>query len=296
MTAFYLGCAVWAYRNWLGDFYPVGSRPADFLRLYAERLTAVEGNTTFYATPDLPTLQRWTQDTPATFRFCLKLPRAITHSGDLKQAIAPSRAFVDRMSALGPRLGPIFAQLPPSYGPEHWDDLMTFLDAWPQTQARLALEVRHPAWFAPKPAQQLAQQLQQRQVARVLLDTRPIYNCPDDPQLNSERRKPKLPVQPSLTTDFTLIRFISHPDRPRNHPYLHEWSQRLNRWLQQGTTVYLFVHCPVEDHSPTIAFDFQATLEAMGAAIPALPQPLKGDRDSEQLAAAAQPQQLRLFG
>ena len=32
-------------------------------------------------------------------------------------------------------------------------------------------------------------------IARVLLDTRPIYNCPDDPQALSNRQKPKVPLQ-----------------------------------------------------------------------------------------------------
>jgi hypothetical protein len=47
---FHLGCAVWAYKEWLGDLFPPGSKSAELLRLYSRRLTTVEGNTTFYAT------------------------------------------------------------------------------------------------------------------------------------------------------------------------------------------------------------------------------------------------------
>ncbi|MGK7947197.1 MAG: DUF72 domain-containing protein, partial [Microcystaceae cyanobacterium] len=46
---FYLGCAVWSYEGWLGSFYPTKTPKKDFLSLYSQRLTAVEGNTTFYA-------------------------------------------------------------------------------------------------------------------------------------------------------------------------------------------------------------------------------------------------------
>lgn len=46
---FRLGCAVWSYKGWVGDFYPQRSRPTKFLHLYSQRLTAVEGNTTFYS-------------------------------------------------------------------------------------------------------------------------------------------------------------------------------------------------------------------------------------------------------
>jgi uncharacterized protein YecE (DUF72 family) len=47
--AYFTGCAVWAFKDWVGDFYPKGSKAADFLRLYCDRMTTVEGNTIFYA-------------------------------------------------------------------------------------------------------------------------------------------------------------------------------------------------------------------------------------------------------
>ena len=50
MPNFYIGCAVWGYKDWLGDLFPLGSKQGDFLSLYSRRLTTVEGNTTFYAT------------------------------------------------------------------------------------------------------------------------------------------------------------------------------------------------------------------------------------------------------
>ncbi len=59
-----LGCAVWSYKVWVGDFYPLGSRTTEFLRLYSQRLTTVEGNTTFYAIPDQNTLARSLAETP----------------------------------------------------------------------------------------------------------------------------------------------------------------------------------------------------------------------------------------
>ena len=49
---FFIGCAVWAYKGWVGELYPQGTRTADFLNLYSRRFTTVEGNTTFYAVPN----------------------------------------------------------------------------------------------------------------------------------------------------------------------------------------------------------------------------------------------------
>ena len=51
MHKFYLGCAVWGYKEWVGELFPPGSKSTDFLSLYSRRLTTTEGNTTFYATP-----------------------------------------------------------------------------------------------------------------------------------------------------------------------------------------------------------------------------------------------------
>ncbi|HEY9645623.1 MAG TPA: DUF72 domain-containing protein, partial [Chroococcidiopsis sp.] len=182
-----MGCAIWAYKDWVGDLYPPGSRASDFLRLYGQRFTAVEGNTTFYSVPDAKTVARWATETPSGFQFCLKLPRDVTHTGALDSAIPKAIAFLDRMQPLGDRLGPFFAQLPPSCGPDRFNDLIAFLRSWPGDRAELALEVRHLDWFNPPHADRLNDALARLGMGRVLLDTRPIYDCPDDPQLASER-------------------------------------------------------------------------------------------------------------
>jgi uncharacterized protein YecE (DUF72 family) len=72
--SYYTGCAVWACKDWVGDFYPRGSKAGDFLRLYGDRLTAVEGNTTFYSLPNAQTIERWANTMPAGFRFCPNCP------------------------------------------------------------------------------------------------------------------------------------------------------------------------------------------------------------------------------
>jgi uncharacterized protein YecE (DUF72 family) len=268
---FFLGCAVWAYKGWLGDLYPLQSRQADFLRLYSRRLTAVEGNTTFYAVPDRDTIARWVAETPPGFAFCPKLPRDLTHRQLLQPAIAGAVQFIEQMQGLGDRLGPIFAQLPPHYGPARLDDLTAFLSTWPYREADLALEVRHPDWFREPHAGVLTAALQRFGVGRVLLDTRPIYDSPDDPQIQSERRKPQLPLQPSITAPFGLVRFISHPQREYNQPFLEEWATLIDGWLRQGVRIYFFVHCPIEARSPGMARYLQHLFEQRGVPIPPLP-------------------------
>ncbi|MEM8542650.1 MAG: DUF72 domain-containing protein [Cyanobacteria bacterium P01_H01_bin.119] len=290
----YLGCAVWAYKDWVGEFYPPKSRPQDFLRLYSQRLSAVEGNTTFYSVPDKATLQRWRTATNSGFQFCLKLPRQITHDGLLMPHWPTALQFLNQMQELGDRLGPFFAQLPPSYGPAQFEDLRAFLHQWPEDLGRLAVEVRHLGWFKPPFQDRLNQLLRDRGAGRVLLDTRPIYDCidagGDDPQRDSQRRKPRVPLQPILTTNFTLVRYIGHPSIAVNQPYLNSWVPRIAEWLTRGTQVYAFFHCPAEVCSPSIAWSFYQTLKH-DSRLPDLP-----DLSWTQSAQANKPaKQLSLF-
>jgi uncharacterized protein YecE (DUF72 family) len=255
----------------VGELYPPGTRNADFLNLYSRRFTTVEGNTTFYAVPNSETVTRWATETPAGFEFCLKLPKNITHQKLLQPQIPAALAFLEQMRPLGTHLGPLFAQLPPSYSPALLDDLTAFLTAWPHTQTPLALEVRHIEWFQEPHASNLTALLEKLCVGRVLLDSRPIYTGEDDPQLLSERRKPKLPLHFSVTAPFTLVRFISHPQLSMNQKFMEEWVKQIQQWLQAGIKIYFFVHCPIEDISPNNARYFQQLLEESGIVVPPLP-------------------------
>lgn len=269
--SFLIGCALWGYKEWVGDLFPPGSRASEFLRLYGQRLTTVEGNTTFYSVPDQATVARWAAETPIGFQFCPKLPRTITHAGLLYPHLEEALRFLDRMQGLGDRLGPVFAQLPPAYGPANLTDLAAFLTALPRIAAEFAVELRHPDWFTPRYSARLTELLQELGIGRVLLDTRPIYDVPGHPQLHSERKKPKLPLQFSVTAPFSLVRYISHPDRDVNQRFLQDWVPHINQWLQQGTRIYFFVHCPLEGRSPTNLRFVQHLFQQHQLPIPPLP-------------------------
>src|SRR3972149_5376183 len=63
---------------------------------------------------------------PEAFPFSPKTPKAISHEGKLVDNIGRAREFVEVMRPLGTRLGPMFLQLPPRYGPKLLDDLKAF--------------------------------------------------------------------------------------------------------------------------------------------------------------------------
>jgi len=250
---FFIGCPMWGYKEWVGDFFPARTPASDFLRIYSKQLNAVEGNTIFYALPSAETIARWRQETPATFRICPKVSRSISHEAPLDSKRDETLYFVARMRGLETRLGPTFLQLPPSFGPLQISQLETFLNFWPD-DVRLAVEVRHPDFYKERYAQPLNALLSQYKVARVMMDTRPIRTGSTEEQqmLQARERKPDLPLQITTTTDFTFLRYIGHPRMEVNEPLLDTWAQQIGQWLKQGTTVYAFCHCPFEKHSPEI--------------------------------------------
>jgi len=134
-------------QSWVGNFYPEGTKPSEFLREYTRRLTTVEGNTTFYAVPAQKTLKGWIEEMPETFRFCPKVPKAISHEGKLMDYVERAREFIDIMSQLGARLGPMFLQLPPRYSPKLLDDLQAFLAVG---RLRCAWQWRSVTWIGSR--------------------------------------------------------------------------------------------------------------------------------------------------
>jgi uncharacterized protein YecE (DUF72 family) len=276
--ALYIGCPIWAYKEWVGSFYPEGTKPAGYLREYASRLTTVEGNTTFYAVPSLKTIQGWVAETPLTFRFCPKLPRTISHTGRLEEHIEQAGDFIQVMSQLGERLGPMFLQLPPRYPPSLMDDLRLFLDAWPQW-IQLAVEVRHPDWFASPDHVALNELLSGYGMARVVIDTRPIRSLHGERilagsvyqrLLEARLRKPDVPVLPESTTPFVFLRYIGHPQMETNQPFFSEWGVYLAKRLRAGTDAYLFCHCPDERLDPWLCRAFHQEVSGK-ISLPPLP-------------------------
>lgn len=266
----YLGCPIWSFKGWVGNFYPKGTKSTDFLHEYARRLTTIEGNTTFYAIPAAKTIETWAEQTPETFRFCLKIPKAISHNGILKDYIDQAAEFVNIMRPLASRLGPMFLQLPPSYPPKLIADLAAFLAAFPK-DVRLGVEVRHLGWFEDEHRNALNKLLADHNMARVVIDIRPIRELAGDESikgsayeslLEARERKPNVPVFEEVTTDFTFLRFIGHPEMSHNQPWMNEWSPRIADQLSAGLDAFVFCHSPDNLLAPFIAKEFHQQISS----------------------------------
>ncbi|HVN16106.1 MAG TPA: DUF72 domain-containing protein [Anaerolineales bacterium] len=274
----YLGCPIWSFKGWVGNFYPKGTKPADFLREYARRLTTIEGNTTFYAVPAQKTIESWLSETPETFRFCPKIPKAISHEGKLADYVDRAIQFAEIMSQLGSRLGPMFLQLPPKYSPTLLADLTTFLEAWPR-EFKLAVEVRHLDWFDSPYHETLNQLLSEHNMARVVIDTRPIRSLDGDKilegsvyqtLLEARARKPNVPILPERTADFVFLRYIGHPQMEVNAPLLDEWGSYIASELRAGADAFVFCHSPDNMLAPYLCRELHQRI-AQEIDIPSLP-------------------------
>ena len=232
----YLGTSGWSYSDWEGTVYPpaipAGSRLAEYVRRYA----TVEIDSTFYGTPRPSTVQRWREISPEGFLFAAKFPQEITHEKYLVGCERETLDFVRTMAKLEDRLGPLLLQLPPSFTVEALRGLDEFLAKLPQG-FRYAVEVRHRSWLGSD----LMKMLRERGAALVLVDY------------------PRMPRMEEATADFSYVRWLvdrrefpeghTHPKKDRDDD-LSWWSGVVDRFLEEGRTVFAYANNHYQNHSP----------------------------------------------
>jgi uncharacterized protein YecE (DUF72 family) len=135
-----VGASGFSFASWKPGFYPAGTRSSEFLSFYAQRLSTVEVNGTFYRQPEVKTLEQWAASVPDGFRFSVKAPRTISIFGRVD--FAPE--FCTRLRALGERLGPVLVRFDERR--ERDDDFLRALLAAFDDDLWLAMDLRHPSW------------------------------------------------------------------------------------------------------------------------------------------------------
>src|ERR1700760_976850 len=123
-----VGCPIWTSKSWAGTLLAGATTPGDSLGYYSRIFPMVEANTTFYGRPSATTVARWLEQTPPEFRFCLKVPRAISHDRQLVDCEEEIALWIDVLRQLDGRAGPTFLQLPPDLGPDKFPFLLAFLE------------------------------------------------------------------------------------------------------------------------------------------------------------------------
>ncbi len=179
----------------------------------------MEVNTSFYHLPRETMLAGWAQRTPADFLFAVKAWRAITHFRRLKDCAEPLSTFLDRLSALGDKCGPVLFQLPPRW---HVDlgRLSDFLALLPAGR-RFAMEFRDLSWHC-----------------EAVYDALRSCNVAFCPFELAELTAPRV-----VTADFTYVRLHGRTNRYRgayDDAALTDWADWLADNLAAGRDAYVY--------------------------------------------------------
>lgn len=186
------------------------------LEKYAQDFGTVELNTTFYRLPSPAAVRRWRERTPPSFLFAAKMSRLATHFHKLGRPEADVPAFLERMAALGDKLGPVLVQLPPSLGRD-LPRLDAFLAQFPRRQ-RVAVEFRGRDWLSPATYR--------------LLEERSCALCLTD--------GPGGRTVGPATADFTYVRMHGRDGPAYDYPdeEIGEWLDRLRSLPVEEAFVY----------------------------------------------------------
>ena len=145
MSTLVIGCAGWSLGR---EYWPAFAADGTHLQRYASRLNGVEINSSFYRPHRQATYTRWADSVPPGFRFCVKVPKQITHVQRLQGCEQVLEEFLAQCSGLGDRLGCLLVQLPPSLA---FDERVAevFFTALRQCfSGHVVLEPRHESWTA----------------------------------------------------------------------------------------------------------------------------------------------------
>ncbi|WP_239003491.1 DUF72 domain-containing protein [Nocardia panacis] len=263
---------MWTHPAW-HDSGPSGAR----LRAYADHCTAVEGNTTFYATPTRATVESWARQTDPDFRFVIKLPRTVTHERRLTEVAAEMREFLVAVEPLGPRLHAVWAQLPASFGPNDLGVLARFLRRLP-TEYRPAVEVRHPAFFADeRAAAQLEGVLSRVGGEWIPFDTTVLFDGPPTTATEEEAwsKKPRVPRRTRALTEFPIVRYHGRAEEARTVAGWRPWLDVVTEWLREGRSPTVFIHTPDNAAARELSRRFHDAVRARLPELSPLPDPAR---------------------
>ena len=272
----HVGCAMWTHAAWQGRQLPHPLAAKDRLRAYASWCNAVEGNTTFYATPTVDTVRSWAAQTSPDFRFLLKLPKAITHERRLGDVAEPLHDFLTAIEPLGSRTHALWTQLPPAFGPTDLGALAVFLRRLPP-RYRSAVEVRHRAFFDDdRCARQLERVLGDLGAEWVSFDTTVLFTGSpgSDAEREAWQRKPRLPRRTRALTDHPVLRYLGRDDVARTVEGWQPWLDVVVDWLHEGRSPTVFLHTPDNADALVLARQFHDAVRARVPEVEPLPQPL----------------------
>jgi uncharacterized protein YecE (DUF72 family) len=150
----YVGTCGYAYKDWLGAFYPATVRQSEMLAFYANCFDAVEIDASYYGVLKRDVVARMNTRTPSHFRFCFKVPQTVSHAPDpgMTRVHDDAKAFVESVMPIveAKKFGCALLQFPNGFRPN--DRTVHYLrEATEALQPlTLAAEFRNREWQTPE--------------------------------------------------------------------------------------------------------------------------------------------------
>lgn len=139
-----IGCAGWSLPR---GAWPAFAEQGTHLQRYSGELSVVEINSSFYRPHRPATYRKWAASVPEDFRFCVKMPRQISHELRLRECDEALERFLGESTEVAEKLGCLLLQLPPSltFDPSTAEDFFAAMRA--RYDGALVLEPRHASWL-----------------------------------------------------------------------------------------------------------------------------------------------------
>jgi uncharacterized protein YecE (DUF72 family) len=225
----YIGTSGWVYKDWASHFYSKEIPKRQYLDFYATQFSTVEINATFYRLPAEKVFHDWSKAAPPGFIYAIKGSRAVTHLKRLKPGAKSFPLLLDRCQHLGPHLGPILWQLPPSF-PKNTERLTHFLQRLSHRFLH-AIEFRHSTWLD----ESVGEILKRFKVAKVWVSSL------------------AMPMDSEVTGKFVYLRFHGL-NGGSAHDYadheLEPWAEQLRRCAREGLTGFVYFNNDVNTRAP----------------------------------------------
>jgi uncharacterized protein YecE (DUF72 family) len=143
-----VGTSGYSFADWVGNFYPSGTRKGDMLKEYSRHFAVVEVNSTYYRIPHPVVFRRMEEKTPDGFEFVIKANQEMTHKHSRDPALY--RMFKESIQPIieAGKFSGIIAQFPWGFKqtPENRAHVGFLKDQFPEDH--LFVEFRNSSWIS----------------------------------------------------------------------------------------------------------------------------------------------------
>ncbi len=237
-----IGISGWRYKGWRGDFYPPKLAQRRELEFAGKVFSTIEINGTFYSLQRPASFAQWSRETPDGFIFSLKGSRFITHMKKLRNVNeALANYFAQGVLELGPKLGPVLWQFPPTLGYDH-ERFEAFFQLLPRTTREAAAMA---AEHSPRPRGRVSLHVDQDRPLRHCVEIR--HTSFVTPAFVDLLRRQDIglvvadsvewPMLMDVTSDFVYCRLHGADElyaSGYDDPALDTWAERVRAWASGG--------------------------------------------------------------